>query len=131
MPVTLLFGESYASSITLYAETITVSKVGYNRQIPIRDVSVSRTKYPAVINLGYTGETIKLEGFVDPTNYAILIGFLPDISLKTTGSANYIQFGTGDRYWEVKALTTKALTGTSNYHSYSLTLVEQYYVEAR
>lgn len=131
MPVTLLFGESYASSITLYAETITVSKVGYNRQIPIRDIAISRTRYPVFINLGYTGETIKLEGFVDPTTYSTLITFLPDISLKTTGSSNYIQFGTTDRYWEVKSLETKALTGTSNYHSYSLTLVEQYYIEKR
>ena len=85
MPVTLLFGESYASSITLYAETITVSKVGYNRQIPIRDIAISRTRYPVFINLGYTGETIKLEGFVDPTTYSTLITFLPDISLKTSG----------------------------------------------
>ncbi len=131
MSVVLKYGTSYASSVTLYAESISVNMVGNNRQIPIRDTAIARTKYPKVINLGYSGPTIKLEGYVDSTNYAKLITLLPDTILQTTGSSNYAQFGTSTRYWEVKALETKALAGTSNYHSYSLTIVEQHYISSR
>lgn len=120
------YGTNYASYITLYAESITVSTTGYNKQIPIRDKALPRTKYPVFINLGYSGSKITLDGYVDITEYTKMLTLLPDMVLKTDGVSLYPQLGTATKYWEINAIETSAIQGTSNYHKYKLTITEQH-----
>lgn len=133
MPVTFNYPiNDYSSAITLYADSISVGVVSSNKAIPIRDVKAARTKHPIYIRLGWTGQTIKISGYIDNlTTFTKLLNLYPDTLLRTSASVgNYAEF---DKlaYWEIKEISTDAVSSDTFLRKYSLTVVEQHHVEDR
>lgn len=111
-----------ANTITLYANTITLSKKSNNKITPVK------SSYPVIVRLGKTA-TIKMTGRIySTTDFNLLNAFGGETVLvvdDATPLTNYIQLPTASN-WLVLSIETKQGAGNTGHWDYTLELASYY-----